>query len=606
MRIVIALFAIACGTEQSTRRADPPLVAVEDTEEEVAAPSEEEPPPPEVDPTRRVRVVVVPANVRLPQIPSRDVPYPDSYGFDGSYEPGSWPRLEPTDPSLAWLTDAVKAKTDEYIAGLDCEDCSDPYEAGCFVSVATPEVISLDCTGHMMTDRGGGQEHDTSRAYAVDDGRLVFFQLRDALLPGESFDRLAITHCVRSVAAAQRREGYREASPQELCQHADPILSITERGIRMRFACRGDNYSSSHDCRSDVAFSELDRKILADSPLGRALARIDGVTTEEVALPPDVILPGEERAGYAITPPARLAETLARWAALSPEHRADLRIAADEADQSSLVLENESAAAERARAIGGELRPLAWRRMLAPFVGRTRVMTNVRADIGRLLVPPGTHLAGVRGIIGGRESAIGARNTWAFTSLAPNVHAWVAGNLIDEGSDCVPSPERFHAEIPAAIRDRASRSTLTMTFDLPGRTPRPVAAFVTVLRIPNRTAGRFRVAIYERDASCNVGRRLHRSDLSGYFRGFATSSTHAGGGAPLVVVAAAPPSGRSDWNLYALGGTAPLFTAQQEGEVEVVPGLHEGGTYYPFAFRSDDPDRALRVRWDGSTLTAEQ
>jgi hypothetical protein len=600
---LVALVLLACGTEQA-----PPSVLPEPAHEPTGpvAEQEREPPAPEVDSTRRVRVVVVPAEVRLPpSLPSRDVPYPNTYGYDGAYEPGSWPRVEPTDPSLAWLTDAIKAETDGFIARMaDCEDCGDPIGAGCSIATTTPDLIALDCGGYMMSDRGSSDVHSEVRLYGTVGGHLTRFQLRDALLPDTPFERIVTTHCVQRVAIHQRESGEGDATPQAVCSWVEPFLSIRARGIRMEFGCSGDYFESGRDCQVDIPYAELDRKILADSPLGRALLSVEGVTSEEVVLPAETILPGEERAGFAVAPAAPLEDTIARWAALDAAQRADLRIAADDIRATSLVLEDERAATERARAIGGELRPLSWHSSLTPFTGRLRVMTNVRASISRVLAAPGTRVTGVRGLVHGRESSIGARNTWVFALVAPSVAAWIAGNLVEETSDCVPSPEPFLSELPASIRARAARTIITVPTELPGREPRPAVMFVGITRPPGRATGRFRVSVYERDG-CNVGRRLQRSDLTGYLRGFAMTSTQASGGEPLLVVAARPPGGNTQWSVYRFGSPTAAFSAEQEEGTEVVPGLREGRAWYPLAFRSENAEHALRVRWDGSGLTSE-
>lgn len=584
----IALIALACSAEPS-----PPRVVAEPRPE----PAREEPPPPEVDepvdPGRRVRVVVLPANdVELPTpMPSSQIMYADAYGEEGMYEPGSWPRLEPTDPSFAWLTQAIRDETDAFVAELRCSgDCGEPYGAGCSIELTTPELVSLDCGGYEMPGRGYPQRVAQGRLYAIDGERLVRFALRDALLPDSPLHTQIRASCVRQGQAAQTGRPHEDFdSPLRRCRDApdDAALVIHRSFVRAHFPCADTEYGAL--CHADIQFRALDRKILADSPFGRALLALAGVTSEEVTLPPEAILAGEERGGFARSPQAPLEQTLARWAALAPADREGVIIAAG---ATGTMLASQAATANS--------HPVSWREELVPFVGRTRAQLNLRDDHGfiHMVVPAGTIVSAVRGRVGSRESRIGERNTWVYLLASPRIDAWGAGNLVEEHTGCMPSPDRFIAELPATNRERAARTLVTMLIDLPGREPRPAVAFASVLRYRSgERSGRVRVGIYERDASCALGRRLHRVDLDGRFFGLGVTSTEAGRGETLIAI------GTGHWHVFRLGNSAPLITVPHHSD-DIVFGLREGGAYYPIAWRSDDPAENVRVRWTGTALTA--
>jgi hypothetical protein len=579
--------------------------------------AEPAPPPPEAEPateevadtTRRVRVIVVPAgDVTLPPaIPSRPEPYPDAYGPENTSEPGTWPRMEPADPALAWLTDAVRAETDGFVEELRCGgDCADPVAAGCSVASATPQMVSLECQGSAVPGRGAPQRTARARNYEIRERGLERFEVRDALLPSGPLDTLIRASCLRQVnARMQARTDAFSLTAREVCAVApdDAALAVHRRGVHAVYRCDHDYSQGGTICQTEIAFRELDRQILADSPLGRALAQLEGVTSEEVPLPAGVTIAGEAHSGFAVTAEAPLEQTLARWAALVPAQRAGLTIAAD-GDDTSLVTEQEAVAIERAAALGGEARAITWRDTLVPFTGRTRTSLVIRDGYDvHMVVPAGTLVTAVRGRIAGRESRIGERNTWVYLLTSPRVSGWGAGNLVEEHEGCIPSPERFLAEVPSTNRSRAAWSLITMMIEIPGRDAQSAVAFAAVLRGPTpRRPARVRVAIYARDASCGVGRRLHRSDLDHRFFGLLMTSTVAVRGHAIVAIATAE-SYDAEWRLFRLGSTEPMFTTMQPARAEIVVGLREGDAHFPFAVRSPNPADALRVRWTGSTLT---
>ena len=168
--------------------------------------------------------------------------------------PGSWPRVEPTDPALAWLADAVRPETDAFVTELGCRHCIQPVHVACFVEVVTTDFVSLDCRGGRLPRWARA---DRLRAPPCDPGRQARpLRASRRARAGPGARPQIRTACMRRVTP---RGG--DAWARELCATApeEAALSVHPSAIRATCECETDGYTL---CHSDLPFRSFDRRIL--------------------------------------------------------------------------------------------------------------------------------------------------------------------------------------------------------------------------------------------------------------------------------------------------------------------------------------------------------
>ncbi|MEO0324341.1 MAG: hypothetical protein AAF447_15375 [Myxococcota bacterium] len=540
--------------------------------------------------TRMVRVVRFPEgeDVRLSTFasgPIRRIPIPE----DGWGEPGSYATVRPgDDPALA---ERINAYIRQQATQGDPE-----YPGKCRIAFAHPRLLSVRCEVMEIYERGGADLTTVTSLVKVTEDGFEALRLEDAFSPTASLDAKARRACARTL----RREGRAPAEAERGCRgQATRARALTRRGVRFWVPDYDERGHLQDSLPVLVPFAELDGGVLADHPLGKALAELPGTRVEEVLLPPGLVAPGEVEEGTAFGKEAIAQVAIGEYLALPAAARAELVLAGGDAGYR--LARPASSEAPAAVALG-EGRAASWTHALVPRVVRTRVETSFRVRPGEmrtLILPPGTLVGVGLGRVHGRESAMGERGTWALTAAAPGVFGYTAGALLEAHEGCEPPTEAFLSAVPGSQRERAEASLVRASLELRrGGRGVPVFAYgAALLRESRRREGRSRVEIFERSGECALGRRLARHDLDGNLYAIRFAKTRPHGGKTLLLLGSYRRM-RIHWELFELGGDEPLWsTAHSRGAgVEVRAEVREGEDYFPVVVE-DDGEPTVRLAW---------
>lgn len=603
MKIIHATLALVAACSGPT---EPTAVAREEVPPTAAARSaspEPEASPPQAPGVPTVRVLRLSADAR----PDLDGLASSSVEIEGSAEegwdqegadeysamlagPSTYPRVE-----FPEHADALNAALRDESIAIMTDMGAPPLGSGsmaCRTAIARTDFVALTCSGTVVPDRGYPDTVVRSRHYRVEGARLIAFELREVLLSGTDLDAMVRQRC------RQRARGVEDAEERCRGMPSRAELTLAPLGIRVEMPSVRSETGLE---RAEIRYAELDGKILADGALGRALAEHGRI--EEVPRP---AIDSDLARGRAVSSAGPLGELLHRWLRLSAADRAVVRVAAERADESRLVVGDEVSEEDATRiavALGGEAAE-AWEwsgGAAEPVLAITRTELNLRNTVAswssiELAIPEGTLVIAVRGRALGRSSSFGREGTWARVSVSRTLDGWVAGNLLREHEGCRPEAAPFLTSLPASARERAERSLVTSVVDLQrrGATAR-AAAFVGALR-PLRSRrgdraaspGRFRVTVYALDEQrCALGERLASHDVDGVLWALHMIGTRARGGDPLLVIGARHGPAFSHpiplrYSIFELGASAPAWTGETHDFAEVHVGRERDGRYEIF------------------------
>ncbi|MGE0784863.1 MAG: hypothetical protein AB7S26_04170 [Sandaracinaceae bacterium] len=560
--------------------------------------SEATPPAPPVDEPTGAPTAGSAASVTGPVMRVIDLP-------DREIRLGSSPSVTRVPPfRLRHPSAAVTAELDRTLSELERQTdvASDVVESytlgdrvGCDVSLSREDLVSVACLRFDSPDRWVPVARFAARTYAIEGDSLERIAVPRQLAPGTDLGAMFLAECRRRV----RQDPTSDAPPvEERCASLLTLgeVHVTERGLRtMSVSDRFDVL----EVGLTVPFAELDRRVLADTPLGRALASVEGAAIVEVPLPEGAVPPGETARGQRLTEPSSLAETLESWWRLPVAERVGVLAvpAAEPLWSGQFVLAIPDAGRAGSDPPRVSLEPIEWTQALTPFVARARRDVSLRlTPYGSVRgdLPQGTLMVGARGEIASQTSSSGARNTWLAVALTRGMDGWLAGNLVEPNDGCEPDPTAFLARLGRSEAARARGLVSLGRAVLDVRTPRPTrAALFFATRAPNLRDRHLRVGVYALDEACAVGRRMLEVDVEGRYVSVVVTSTMPRGGESLLAVASDRPEGDLvNVRRIATGadlGTYPSFSLRAGETV--------AGTYYPLML---DEEEALV--WENDAL----
>lgn len=592
--LALALILSACGEDEPAPIVEPEAPEAPEAPDEPEGEAEAEAEPAEDEDSTTVRVLAFAegADLRLAELETRQTSLPGGRN-DEYYRPNSVPHV--THPDAAWLDDALEQTAVAFYTRVGEGALEDVFNGACTPALAHARIVSLECQGWVLDERGNSNPTYEGQSFVVGDGALEAFDVRDALLPDAGIDEAVRNACRRQLG------GNDDRIARDNCLYAPNTLALAIGRDRLWATWLEDSYGGELISlgRAPIPFASLDRKILANTPLGEALQALEGVSVVEVPRP-EGGLANAARGGVRVGEPAYRREVLAQWRTLPAELREGVRLSSVNPRESVMVFEDRALADRVAQALSATVEDHEWRGVSAPFVGRVKTPLRLRSSYGYIM-PEGAIVVGTEGTVAGRESAYGRRGTMLYASPTPETAGWVAGNLVEAHEGCVPSADTFVNAMPEDRRERARSTLLTTLVELRRGGQRREAVAFTAMTAPanRRNHGSFRVEVHELGEDCALGRRVARHDHEGSPMGqyFPTVNPH--GGDQLIALI----SNRGAW-LHVLGEAEPLWSSEH-GRLEVpAAGETYRGEYVPLVVDRNGRRTTIRIV-DGEVQTEE-
>ena len=483
--IVLALSLAACSGGASPQaevvpeqHATPPpttTTTAATAETPPAVPAEAPPTAPVVPevvpPERTYSVVTIPEDVHLDTLRTRAVTrtLPEDESVYGEVSL-SWQTAAHPDPAVAT---AINAWAEQSALALSSFGDESPT---CQLRLATSSVLSMICTAMSYADRGGGMTETRVHTARIVEGRVVPFEMSEALVPKRSVMQAALERCQRQQTRHLGDEGTEFYGDACSVQNARPMPLPT--GLGVVFAYDGSEMDA---LMVRLPWSELGNVIRADGPLG---ALFPGAATHEVTISGDEQLAAhlEMHCGLSFGVTAAMpVQELARIArGLSQSELAATRVAL-EGERATLVRSVCARDAEAARAAAqaaatlaarlghrAELRDapssvqLAWVRAQRGIVLRDR---GARDGAFLASIPEGALLLATLGDLGGVSSQTGYQGTWARVYPADSRAGWSAGRYLSPWRPAVASAATLLGTLPEATRSAAAASAIVGSLD---------------------------------------------------------------------------------------------------------------------------------------------
>ena len=256
----------------------------------------------------------------------------------------------------------------------------------------------------------------------------------------------------------------------------------------------------------------------------------------------------------------------------------------------------------------------------APFLLWTTGSLHVRAapspsgaDVSALQAR--VVLVGVRGVVDGMPSAIGARTDWSYVVVDSHRAGWSSAAYLETYSQCVPSVDPFVATLPEMRRSELAADVMLRA--LPTLLVGTRRRLGFLLSVYDASQQRSYLGVYSSTARCSlesVARYEQDHPVSNAFLVDASPSV----GPALVVLRGPVTDGRLDgaeiWQAFLLESGQQLWRATLPS-AETVPWgdrarvsfaltsrEHTLG-YWPIRVRQGEVDQFYR--WDGATLVPE-
>jgi len=479
---------------------------------------------------------------------------------------------------------------------------ADVHNRGCRVTLAHERLVSVNCAGKTNPERDWVNAFSGEYSFAIADGVVTPTRSRAGLVPGTNLDPRVRRACEAEHNARSCAEALGYAT-----------LNVAANGMLVSLGV-SDTYFETL-----VPWRELDRRILADSPIGAVVQTFPRVSVVEIEPPRVGSSRLDARSGLSVARPGRLNDALLAWLAEPAPRREGLLLTRVAGGQYATVFpfgSSPTAEAEARERFGPHLDVLQWQAALEPLMVRTRTPATLRYRPRarfEMALPAGTILGAVRGQMHDYqavvESSIREPGSWAWVGLNTRSHGWVSGNLVREYSGCVPATSGIIADLDDEQRRLALSTLLRGTLRLGAD---PVAFFAyTTEPAEGGAGGRTRVALHELSAACEVGDERASMIVNGPLRALGFPRVAPGAEERLAVVAAVtrhPTGPHVSVSVRRLDLGRPLAT---ERFFDTRPELHtsvgRGDDYRLIAVQSHHPSTpSISMRWDGEAVVVER
>lgn len=277
-------------------------------------------------------------------------------------------------------------------------------------------------------------------------------------------------------------------------------------------------------------------------------------------------------------------------------------------------------AAEVAAAVGLEASPseAAGGAHLVPRHAQTTTSLNLRSGPGRehptvRILPNHTIVVVIEGTVEGLVSAPGDEG-FLYVVATDNHSGWCAATFLAPEDGCLPRPDPFLAEAPAARAEALARD---LTYTRVRLLAPAGSGLGFVLLARDMEIGRSHVGVFLERGACNLERQFF-STIDGIVEGIFVVETERYGGETLLLTESHPslepgPDGREIWHAYRLTSTHPVWTLHVPTYREVprrrrsvlTMGVTRAGSvsgYWPVRVHHRSRGRTDYYRWNGTTL----
>lgn len=231
------------------------------------------------------------------------------------------------------------------------------------------------------------------------------------------------------------------------------------------------------------------------------------------------------------------------------------------------------------------------------------------------ILPSGSLVVVIEGTVDGTASALSGDAAFLYVVATADHSGWSASSLVETDDRCLPPPDAFLAEAPAARAEVLGRD---LTYARVRILAPAGSGLGFVLLARDTELGRSHVGVFLEHGECQLQRQFF-STVDGIVEGTFVVETEDQGGETLLLTESHPslepgPDGRETWHAYRLTSTDPVWALdiptfrnvrRQRRSILLTRAMRAGSVrgYWPVRIRHRaHPAGTDYYRWDGSAL----